>query len=159
MIRKVLTACDLSEYSSQVIAFAGKLTEQTQAEMVLVNVINQRDIDGVKIAISMSPEFAQSVSLHSYVEGVEKDRTRQIQQLVENAGYGHVPYKILIMTGVPFRGLLEAIEESRADLLVMGTKGRGNLAGVLFGSTAEKMFRRCPIPLLSIRPEKHGLNS
>jgi nucleotide-binding universal stress UspA family protein len=74
-----------------------------------------------------------------------------MEKLIEEISCAHLPIKKIIRVGVPFQELIRVIESEGADLMIMGPKGRGNLAEVLFGSNAEKLFRRCPIPLLSIR--------
>ncbi|WP_394698572.1 universal stress protein [uncultured Desulfobacter sp.] len=78
-------------------------------------------------------------------------RSEEIAKVLAASKRDPALYRTVFRTGVPFEEILAAIEEETADILVMGTKGRTDLADFFYGSTAEKMFRRCPIPLLSIR--------
>lgn len=71
--------------------------------------------------------------------------------MLEETDCGRIPNRFLIKKGLPFAESVEAAREEKVDMVVMGTKGRGNIEGILFGSQAEKMFRHCPVPLLSIR--------
>jgi nucleotide-binding universal stress UspA family protein len=41
------------------------------------------------------------------------------------------------------------------DLIVMGTHGRGAIAHLLMGSTAERVVRKAPCPVLTVRPKVH----
>jgi len=146
-IRKIMVACDLSDYSGQIIGHAAALAEEMDCEMVVVNVINQRDVDMVEKALVGYGNF----TVDEYIENQRKDRAAFIEKRLKESGGPALQAKIAVRVGVPFHSLIAAVSEEGADLVVMGTKGRGNLAGVLLGSTAEKMFRRCPVPLLSIR--------
>jgi nucleotide-binding universal stress UspA family protein len=48
---------------------------------------------------------------------------------------------------------LEAIRQAgRFDLVVVATHGRTGLAHMLLGSVAERVIRRCPTPVLTVRP-------
>jgi nucleotide-binding universal stress UspA family protein len=76
--------------------------------------------------------------------------------LSKKTGCGHVKVESIFRMGVVEYELLEAVAETKADLVLMGTKGRGNLANAVFGSVAEKMFRRCPVSVLSVRGPDHA---
>lgn len=147
-IKKIMAAYDLSEYSAEALRYAARLAAGLNAELVIVNVINQRDVDMVRKVELAYPAF----SLANYIDEQKAYRRAEIEKIIAEPSFPAVTARVVFKIEVPFRGLLEAVEEEAVDMVVMGTKGRGNLAGVLFGSTSEKMFRRCPVPLLSVRP-------
>ena len=149
-IKSIMAACDFSEYASQVVSCAVNLSRKLDAELLVVNIINQRDVYTMQRIEAEHPAF----SVVEYLEKQKKDRLEMMEDIIAEVGGDTRRIQKIIRVGVPFKELLQVVEEKKIDMLVMGTKGRGNIAGTLFGSTAEKVFRRCPVPLLSVRPEK-----
>jgi nucleotide-binding universal stress UspA family protein len=66
---------------------------------------------------------------------------------------GPAAHKSLVRPGDPADTILEEIKSSNADLLVVGTHGRRGVSRVFLGSTAEKLVRLSPIPVLTIREQ------
>jgi nucleotide-binding universal stress UspA family protein len=62
--------------------------------------------------------------------------------------------KAILRRGVPWTEILAGIEETRADLVVIGTHGRRGLSHALLGSVAEKIVRMSPVPVLTVRKSR-----
>ena len=60
-------------------------------------------------------------------------------------------FETYLATGIPYEEILKKAQEVDASLIVMGTQGRTGLDHLLFGSTAESVFRRATCPVMTVR--------
>ena len=150
-VKKILVALDFSDYSMPTLRYGAALAEELGASLVAVNVLNERDVDAVRAA----QRYTDQIDVNEYIEAQRKERYRRIAELLEQAHCGGISTEIIIRVGVPAMEILETVKETNADLVVIGTKGRTNISNMIFGSVAEKVFRRCPVSVLSARGESH----
>lgn len=158
-IGKIMVGYDFSKYAQKALEYAASLAEKCRAELIVVNIINQKTVDSLhEVAdktFNRSVEKSIAKLADDFADREVKDRCEKIEKLVEEISTSHLSVKKIVQVGVPFQALNRIAEEEEADLLVVGSKGRGNLTGILFGSNAEKLFRHCTVPLLSVRPQKN----
>ncbi|HET7318751.1 MAG TPA: universal stress protein, partial [Nitrospirota bacterium] len=57
----------------------------------------------------------------------------------------------MVVRGVPFVEIIKTAKDKNADMIVIGTHGRTGIDHMLFGSTAEKVVRKAPCPVLAVR--------
>jgi nucleotide-binding universal stress UspA family protein len=149
-IHTIMVAVDLSRYSLPTAQYASKLAHDLAADLLFVNVINQRDIDAVQSIATANSSFP----FEQYVSDRVQERRDKIDELIQACRDYPNPTRTIVRIGMPYTELLRVIDEETPDLLVMATKGRTDLVDVVMGSCARSMYRRSPIPLLSLRGDR-----
>ena len=146
-ITKIMVAVDFSDYSLAAAEYAAKLANDLGAALLFTNVYNKRDVDMMNMMAAHLSEF----SVKKYTEERVNERKGRLHALAKELIQDNFMAETHVRIGVPYDALLQEIEEKNPDLLIMGAKGRSNVADMILGSCAQRMFRHCPIPLLSIR--------
>ena len=149
-INKIMAAVGFTEYSEELLGYAAGIANSIGAEMIVVNIINSRDVEAVGAIAAMGYE----VDSEHYVSGVEEERRRALEQMLKKISFPAERIRPVFKVGHPVEELLKIAVKENVDLMVMGIKGRSDLEHLLVGSVAEKVFRRSPIPILSYRDEK-----
>ena len=70
-----------------------------------------------------------------------------------------VPYEHRMLVGTPANEIARLAEQEKAELIVMGSHGRGGVARLLLGSVAESVLRKASCPVLVVKHPQHGRKS
>lgn len=117
-------------------------------------------VDDTKIAGLATDSGLDDVSLDADFDRLfdrfEAIGEHAIEDLRTAADERDVELATAIRTGIPNEEILSYVEENGIDLLVMGTHGRRGVQRYLLGSTTERVLRRAPVPVLTVREETDG---
>ena len=143
-VNKILAAICFSEYCGDTFAYATRLALQLQAELIVANIIDVRDVS----AISKIESMGYNISAEDYVKGVIEEREVELERMIADVGFPKEKIKAYFDVGHPFDQLIKVVKDEGVDLVVMGSKGQSDHPRLLVGSVAEKMFRHSPVSVV-----------
>jgi nucleotide-binding universal stress UspA family protein len=146
LFRRIVCPVDFSGASLAALGYALKLAEESGAEITVLHVLEWlvEDEPGARIAGFDVPEFRR------YLETDARDRLRKTVP-VEARNWCR-PREVVV-GGRPWREVLRVAEESRADLVVMGVRGRNPVDLAVFGSTTQHVVRGAKCPVLVVHTD------
>jgi nucleotide-binding universal stress UspA family protein len=143
-MKKILVPCDFSEQAVSAFRFAIDVATQAKGEIHLVHVVEVPVLHDSVLMPVMAFEEALFKELREKAE-------KQFKSLREK----YAPEKMKVTSRVIFgpvsRMLADYMEETKIDLVVMGTKGASGVREVLIGSNAEKMVRNAAVPVIAVK--------
>lgn len=151
---KILATIDFSTYSSLVVDHAVALALQQKAELLFVNVVNQRDIDMIRLSFDVLKNFSENLSIEGLTKKLHLEREKRMNQLMAQIDCSELNSRFITRIGGQVQEFLKVIEEEDIDVVIIGAKGRHALEDAVIGSTALKMFRRCPVTLVTVRQKQ-----
>jgi len=154
-LKSILLPSDFSECAAEAARYALALAEQFDAHLHLLHVIH--DIT------SQVPDFGMGLAFPAYVEHLperiqklEEEAIRNLAELTPDGWSARHGATIAVKRGQPFVEIIRYAREHDVDLIVVGTHGRSALAHALLGSVAERVVRKAPCPVLTVRPASHS---
>lgn len=146
-LNRILLPTDFSEFSDVATKYACAFTEQFGAELHLLHVL--------EVFESTTPDFALGLALPSRTAESLQAVEDALTKVLDPAWSEGRDFTKTTAEGPPFLEILRYAKEQDIDLIVMGTHGRSGLVHVLMGSVAERVVRKAPCPVLTVRPDGH----
>jgi nucleotide-binding universal stress UspA family protein len=137
MFRKILVAVDGSRYSSRALEFADDLSRRYKAQLLVLHAF---------------PHVSDLLGTPQY-ERVLEARAMIGEQLLASARAQlseRVPVETQLIEGPPAPAILRVAAEENCDMIVIGSRGHGQLAGILLGSVSSVVAQRASCAVLII---------
>lgn len=144
-ITRILVPVDFSPHADRALRYAATLAHRLGATLALVHVIEDPFVTGAWTSEVYVPSF-QEVR-----DQVIADAERKLAMLRDSVAAMDVSAETSVTTGWPVQAIIDHAAQGGFDLIVMGTHGRTGLTHAVMGSVAERVLRRAPCPVLTVR--------
>ncbi len=139
--KNILVPVDFSKYSHRAYFIALDMARCSDGRIVLLHVLDTDYITDV----------AHISTRDDYMDRWRKRAEEKMQKLYQGEQDKDVQVQILFKEGKPYEKVLETADELKADLIILGSRGKIGLERALFGSVAGKVARLCEIPVLIVK--------
>ena len=140
---RVVVPTDFSPCAQEAWALARRLASACASEVVLVHVVVENPLWG-------EGPFNMDRVRAMYEGARARARAELDRWAAQGTGEG-LAVRPVLRTGVPHEEIVALATDERADLLVIGTHGRGGARRALLGSVADRVIRLAPCPVLTVR--------
>ncbi len=148
-IQKILYPTDFSEVSLHALKYAREFATTFDAQLHCVHVVDE----AFQYWTAMGPESVPVGVAAEDLKGVAEDHMARFAD-EHLAGLKYDPVTSVVV-GQPFREIIHYARETMIDVIILASHGRSGLSWVLMGSTAEKVVRKSPCPVLTVRHPEH----
>lgn len=146
-LKTILVPVDFSTFSDKALDYAIAFSEQFGAAIVLLHVVEPMVYPESYMAI---PTVNEDIN-----DSLTKAAEEKLAVQRKHIRLDDAKVKTTTRLGRPYVEIAEAAKEVAADLIILGTHGHTGLKHVLLGSTAERVVRYAPCPVLTVRDPEH----
>ncbi len=147
-LKQILVPTDFSDNSEVARKYAIAFAEMTGARLHVVHVQSSPLVPGWPAEIYVPPPTG-------FFERIERDAKERLDGWLTAPEKERFKATLVCLTGSPFIEIVQYAKRQEIDLIVMGTHGRGPVSHMLIGSVAERVVRKAPCPVLTVRHPQH----
>ncbi len=148
-LKHILYPTDFSELSLKAMRYALSFAQAHRAQLHCLHVIDE----AYQYWMSLGPE---SVPIGPAPDDLTPLAKQQLAQFTQRYLTGLTPEALTeVAVGRPYAEICRYAEDHQVDLIVITTHGHSGFTQALLGSTAEKVVRKAPCPVLTVRDPEH----
>ncbi|MHC4182899.1 MAG: universal stress protein [Planctomycetota bacterium] len=144
-LKKILCPIDYSDCSKEALKYAVSFAMKDEAKLYLLHVIDTHRFD----------EYLDKIIEQINIDEIIKQLKTRLLECVPEEIRNDMKIEASVVQGIPFAEIISVVKKNKIDMIVMGTHGRTGIVHILIGSVAEKVVRKAPCPVLTVRQSGH----
>jgi nucleotide-binding universal stress UspA family protein len=148
----ILAAVDFSDHSASALHYAAELSKRLDDRLIVLHVIHDQ-------AGGYYSDKKLKKGEKKHLKRLEEVAGEMMDEFLQQQIEAHVELKpvlkkaeVMLVSGLTVTKVLQVIEKTSPEMLVLGNKGRSSLKHILLGSKAEQLARLCPVPVTLVKP-------